>query len=161
MLAGAPNSTFVELVNSRPSAPWLYNRGNESRETDRMTATAKRKALTEPVQVEAPRPGNSHGVPTILVAGQPTRSRDDLVQSLERDGYLVLRARDTAELLGIVKTHSRSIQILLVDGRISSPGLLTELGPYQPGIRVLLEAESPEATLYRVRELLKYSGHSV
>ena len=123
-----------------------------------MAATAKRKAVIEPAQAETLQTVDPHGVPTILVAGEQSRSRDELVQRLERDGYLVLRAQGTAELLGIVKTHSRSIQVLLVDGRISNPGLLTELGPYQPGIRVLLEAESPEATLYRVRELLKRSG---
>jgi hypothetical protein len=120
-----------------------------------MAGTAKRKAPIESTQAEAPQPAISHGVPTILVAGEPSRSRDELVQSLERDGFLVLRAQGSAELLGIVKTHSRPIQILLVDGKISSPGLLTQLGPYQPGIRVLFEADSAQATLYRVRQLLK------
>jgi hypothetical protein len=94
-----------------------------------------------------------HEFPTILATGYGNDSWNTLIRNLELEGYLVLTARDGAEVIEIAKTHSRPIHLLLVAK--PSPALFAEAEPYQPGIQILIVDTSPERALARVREMLR------
>jgi CheY-like chemotaxis protein len=104
------------------------------------------------------RPESHPSFPTILVVGNWNEPYNALVRSLEQAGYLVLVARSGAEALGIAKTHSRPIHLLLAADTVTSPALLTELPLYQPGIRVLVITAFTETLLARVKVLLEPAG---
>lgn len=84
-----------------------------------------------------------------------------MVQSLRREGYLVLEAIDSAGALFAVRTHSRPIQLMLIDSCINHGVLVSALRQYRPQIEVLFVARqngepfvyalTPETALAQVR----------
>ncbi len=93
--------------------------------------------------------------PAILAVGSPSDFWMALIENLEQAGYLVLLARSGPEALHLSKTHSRPIGLLLMDDAPGNRSLISELSPYQPGIRVLLTGSLSLATmLARVGDVL-------
>lgn len=98
---------------------------------------------------------NDPPFPTILMAGNQNESFNAFVRSLEQEGYLVLVAGSGPEALRIAKTHSRPIQLLLVNEALAASPLFNELRPYESGIRLLVIAAFTETSLARVRKALE------
>ena len=102
--------------------------------------------------------------PTVLVAGGSNGVRELLTFNLKAQGYFVLEARDEAEALEVVRTHSRPIQLMLTDGSPDGRALASTVKQYRRQIRVVFVAAnatdesgdlfSPAQTLTKVRELL-------
>ena len=106
---------------------------------------------------------NAYSFPTILVASGCLQA-DDLVMTLQREGYLILKAQDGAEALAIARVHSRPIQVMLTDENEVNHSLASTVKKYRPHIHVLFlpqtNLDAPavggtEATLIRVRKLLQ------
>lgn len=102
--------------------------------------------------------------PTVLVAVRGTELRNALVQSLRQDGYLVLEAAGTSDALYLARTHSRPIQVMLIDVSMKDE-LKPAVKPYRPHTKILLLAEhseecpqevvTPETVLGKIREFFK------
>ncbi len=93
--------------------------------------------------------------PTILVAGNWNEPFKAFVRILEQAGNLVLVARSAAETLEIGKTHSRPIQLLLVNEPMTASAVFDQLRRYQSGIRLLVMTAFTETSLARVCEVLE------
>ena len=102
-------------------------------------------------------------VPTILVAHCNARS-EGLVESLQRQGFLVLTAGDGAEAVEIARVHSRPIHVMVAEEGMNSRSLAATLKQYRPQMRVLFltqfttgdrpDLASIDMALAKVRELL-------
>lgn len=102
-----------------------------------------------------------HDHPTVLVAVEDAELRRALVQGLRQDGYLVLEAADARGVLDTVRTHSRSIHLMLLHVSIGHK-LKSAISPYRPKAKILFFSDegkeqlqdvlTPEIALTKVRE---------
>ena len=104
-------------------------------------------------------------IPTVLAAELDSEYRDRLIGGLRNRGYIVLEAREPGEALDRVKTHSRHIHLLLVNGDPNGRNLAATLKLYRPNMEVILVSEnesgtapdllSPNLVLEKVQGLVK------
>lgn len=103
---------------------------------------------------------NEQWFPTVLVTGDDSELRSDLVNLLLLEGYYVLEAHDAADAFHIAIVHSRPIHLLLMDlGMEGSSLLAARLRPYRDEMRVLFRTKTDDMDklLAKVGELLKPS----
>lgn len=129
---------------------------NSRKETDHSIAQSKRSEGPHP-------PKDPEWVPTVLIAAEQ-ELRNAVVPALEAEGYLVFEARNAAEALHIVVTHSRLIHILLADVALNGDNLVEALCAYRSEMRAFLitthshhflDALSPTGALMKVRQQLE------
>ena len=75
--------------------------------------------------------------PTILVVRETQELLDYLVLRLQYKGYIVLSALDAANALEVVRTHSRTIHLLVTDEGLSARAMAERLKRYAPRLEVL------------------------
>jgi CheY-like chemotaxis protein len=112
---------------------------------------------------------NGYSVPTILISEDEFGVFGALIKDLQRQGYLVLVARDALEATEIVRVHSRPIQLMLISGSMDGRTLASTLKKYRPGMRVLFltsdanevapDLLSFDAAVVKVQQLLNPPGN--
>jgi hypothetical protein len=99
--------------------------------------------------------GDPQGVPTILVVGNDDRLAV-LAESLQADGYLVLRASDCDDAVRVATVHSRVIHVLLMYDSPSASNLPEILKPFRLDEMLVLKVTGPpRGALAEVRQLVK------
>lgn len=106
--------------------------------------------------------------PTVLVAAGDDAVRQALVESLRRERYHVLEAKSAAEALDVVRSHSRPIQIVLVDINMHDSAITVVLNRFRPHMHILpvtkgstvcrTGALALDAALAKARELFQDDG---
>jgi CheY-like chemotaxis protein len=94
------------------------------------------------------------GHPTILIAHEDREFRDVLTRELQQKGYLVLEARDPADVFAIGIRHSRDIHVLLADDSDDGRAMAARLKPYRRFMNVMHVSPSQEPGLI-LREVAK------
>ncbi len=130
----------------------------------RACATDYTKQPISAVRAEKSNQLDEHeALPTVLVAAEE-ELRSAIVPALEAAGYLVFTARNEAEALHFVVTHSRSIHILLADIDMNGNKLARALMCYRFEMRAFLitnqshndpNALTPAAAVAKVRQDLR------
>ena len=121
--------------------------------------------LVQPAAGGPARDESSEAFPTVIVASKNVELREWLTRCLSRGiDPLVLEADGEAAVLNFVKTHSRPIQVLLIDCTLECPGLAATVSSFRRHIQILRvgwnsdhdapEALSPEAALAKAEEAL-------
>jgi hypothetical protein len=105
----------------------------------------------------------------VLIAASGSR-RQYLADHLLEEKCLILKANDAAQMLEVVRLHSRPIHVLLVDADIA-PVMAEVLQRYRPGMRVVsvtwsadssrLDAVLPDAALGKALDILKDAAAKV
>jgi DNA-binding NtrC family response regulator len=109
-------------------------------------------------------PVENHTHPTVLVAAEDEGLRADLVYNLRQLGCLVLEAEAATRAIEAVISHSRPIQVLLVEKALDDIGLMETLKRYRPHMHILLVTRASngsdpdvlamDAALAKTKELL-------
>ena len=66
---------------------------------------------------------NEQWFPTVIVTGDDSELRSDLVNLLRLEGYHVLEAHDAGDAFHIAIVHSRPIHLILMDLSMEGPRL--------------------------------------
>lgn len=75
--------------------------------------------------------------PTLLIVLEDGGLCSVLVGALQVEGYAALHASSKEEALGVVRTHSRHIHLLVTDDSVNSQALAAQLRQYRPQMDVL------------------------
>jgi ActR/RegA family two-component response regulator len=106
---------------------------------------------------------NGPAFPTVLLALEDPGSQEQLSRGLQNRGYLVLEARNLNQALEVVRTHSRSIHLLLLGIGPDNRLMAREMKQYRPSMKILfvetggsesgLRQTSPDLELKAITEL--------
>jgi len=89
-----------------------------------------------------PRPAYPSNFPTVLVAAKSVELGQRLLEGIEEEKVLVLKARNQRELLGIVQLHSRPIHVVLLDIDIGER-MAAHLKRYRAKMHLVLVSGEP------------------
>jgi signal transduction histidine kinase/ActR/RegA family two-component response regulator len=171
-------STVYGVVKQSGGHIWLYSEPGHG-----TTFKIYLPRDEEAPPVEEPQPEAttaSGGGETVLVVEDSDRVGDFIEQVLTRHGYLVLRARDGGEAVGLAERHPGAIDLLLTDvvlpggsGRESADRILARRpetarlfisgytadaivrhGVLEPGLNFLEKPFTPSALVQKVTEVL-------
>jgi DNA-binding NtrC family response regulator len=109
-------------------------------------------------------PVEKHAHPTVLLAAEDEGLRSNLGFNLRQLGCLVLEAEAATRAIEAVISHSRPIQVLVVEKTLDGVGLLETVKRYRPQMRILLvtrdsngsdpDVLAVDAALAKTRDLL-------
>ena len=100
--------------------------------------------------------------PTVMVATTDRKTRMSLAKELRRDNCLVLEADGVDWVLDVVKTHSRSIHVLLLDLNLGDSHFADLLKGFRPDLEVVFMTPdgppgslSPDHALAKAKRILR------